>query len=300
MANRLFFANSLERYERYVDGEYDPPPLIATGIRNLDVALEGGIQRDKLTVIAARTSHGKTATAVRLAVNMAAQSQVSVLWLEDDEAEFDIRVAAALSGGHIPALRNAYRTKTLNKHGIPREDPRWQRIRTYGRERPYYGQVVEIVRELEPGEVFLIDHLGEINWGDGPKYETMGLGLREIRNEARARKVLVIAMTQLNRDWDRRRAASATPEKVRPCLSDIENSGQIEQVARVCIIAEKSYRKEGEEDVATGEYLYHVFKPRLATARCRWNEATCTPDNPEPVKLAPVQLPFNERGEEPE
>jgi hypothetical protein len=42
-------------------------------------------------------------------------------------------------------------------------------------------------------------------------------------------------------------------------------------------------------DVEAGEYLYHVFKPTIATAVCKWHSATATPDNFEPTVLAPYQ-----------
>jgi hypothetical protein len=290
--------NSHARMTDMAAGEYEPAPLIRTGINALDVALKGGIPLNKLTVIAARTSHGKTATTVRLAVNMALTGRrVLVMWCEDEEVEFDLRALAVLAHTPFPAVLDAYRAKEVAAiwARVPDVKKRqWrQNCATVRLDRPSPAAVADLVRS-ENGATVLLDHLGEVNWGDGKKHELIGDGLRLIRKAAIDAKCLFVGMAQLNRDWDRRKASSDNPEKVRPCLSDIENSGQIEQVARVCIIAEKGMSKSGEDEVPNGEYRYHVFKPSLATAICRWHEDTATPDNMEPVKLAPIPRTWTE------
>ena len=264
-------------------GEVEVTPIIATGIANLDLALGGGIPLNKLAVFAARTSHGKTATAIRLTANMvAAGRRVRVVWCEDDETEFDLRGLAVLAHEPFKDIIAAHRAGTLDEvwtrvPAVRRE--RWKNVETLCRERPTVRDVVALIRDSTRNDVVIIDHLNEINWGTGNKWELMGDGLRAIRAAARAARVLVIAMHQLNREWDRRKVASANPERVRPFLSDIENSGQIEQVARVCVIAEKVFKRQGEDEVPTGEYVYWVHKPSLAVARCRWDDRLCTPDN---------------------
>ena len=280
-------ASSHDRLEEMAAGHYEPAPLIPTGLVALDKALNGGIPLNKLAVIAARTSHGKTATTVRLAVNTAtAGHRVIVIWCEDEEVEFDLRALAVLARTPFPAVLEAYRRKTLaaiwGRVPLRRKEAWRANCRTIRLDRPRPAQIAEYVRG-EKGATFLLDHLGEVNWGDGKKHELIGDGLRLIRAAALEAKCLFIGMAQLNRDWDRRKAASENAEKVRPCLSDIENSGQIEQVARVCVIAEKVMTRQGEEEVPTGKYRYHVFKPRIATAEVIWHEDTATPDNPEPV-----------------
>jgi replicative DNA helicase len=285
------FGNSHNRLVGLARGDYEPPPLVPTGIHALDRALHGGIPLNKLAVIAARTSHGKTATAVRLAVNMATSGRrVVVLWCEDEETEFDLRALSLLSGTPFVDVLKAFRAKHLEPIWKRVPEPkklRWQQCcHTSHLERPTPEQIADELA-IDPGVVYILDLLGEVDWGAGKKHELIGDGLRLIRTAALKSKCLFIGMTQLNREIDKRKAASDNPDKVRPVLSDIENSGQIEQVARVCIIAEKvTHWTEGDE-VPTGEYRYHVFKPTLAIATCRWHDALASPDNPEPVRLAP-------------
>jgi len=274
-------------------GEIEVPPIIPSGILALDAKLGGGFPRQKLCVIAARTSHGKTATAVRLAVNMGMRGRkVNIFWLEDDEQEFDMRAIAVLARTPLPQVQLAYRTGTLDDiiDKIPKDRlDHWMNIKSIWLERPTVWDICERIEKASKNSVCLIDHLGEIVYDKGPRYETMGDGLRAIRASARKAECLVIAMTQLNRDWDRRKSQSEDPDKVRPVLSDIENSGQIEQIARVCVIAEKRHLKQAEEDVPTGQYFYHVWKPYTAVAECRWDDKTATPDNPTPITYAPYQ-----------
>jgi hypothetical protein len=283
--------------EAMAAGDYEPAPLVPTRIHKLDAALSGGIPLNKLTVIAARTSHGKTATVVRLAANMAIDSgrRVCVLWCEDEDVEFDLRSLAVLSGTAFPEVMAAYRDKHLAEiwRRVPEEKRKlWrQNCTTVRLERPTPDHIVDLLAS-DHGDVYLLDHLGELDWGEGRKHELIGDGLRKIRAAALKHKRLFVGMTQLNRNWDVRKAAAKAggqdPDDVRPVLSDIENSGQIEQVARVCVIAEKAMKTEAAGEVPTGEYRYHVFKPTLATVICRWHDVTATPDNFEPVRLAPT------------
>ena len=282
------------------DGRVEVPPIIETGIYSLDKALNGGIPRNKLAVFAARTSHGKTATAVRLAVNMTmAGRRVHVIWCEDDELEFDLRALGALIHKPIPAMNAAYRSGRVDElwHGLdPVKREAWKRLTTHCYDGTTVDQVAQEIREMPKGDIVIIDHLGELDYGQGPKFETMGQGLRLLRRVAHEARVGLICMTQLNRDWDRRKSNSNDPDKVRPVLSDIENSGQIEQVARICVICERRHTKQGEDEVPTGEYIYHVWKPSVAVARCRWDERTDTPDNHPSV----VHKPYQETLIEPE
>jgi len=276
--------NAHSRILRLVRNDYEPVPVIRTGLHALDKTLsDGGLPLNKMTVIAARTSHGKTATAVRLAVNFALSARrVVVLWCEDEELEFDLRALSVLARTPYRAVREAYRAKTLETvwDRVPAQRKElWERYCSTERHERPTPALLAYGLASESGTAFILDHIGEVDWGDGRKHELIGDGLRLIRAEALKQGNLFVAMAQLNRDWDRRKASSENPDKVRPCLSDIENSGQIEQVARVCIIAEKAMRRDGEDDVATGEYRYHVFKPSIGVAVCRWHDDLAVPDN---------------------
>ena len=260
-------------------GDYTPAPMYPTGINSLDRALRGGIPTNKIALFAARTSHGKTATAMRLAYNLAmADKMVTVLWCEDDEEEFTLRSLSLLAGAPLVDVMDAYRHKRVAKltKDLPGKDRDlwYTNVNVVTVNRPTVAFVCSTIAAMAPGAVLIIDHLGELDWGQGVKHETIGDGFRKIRAAALAAKVLVICMAQLNRDWDRRKAASQNPDSVRPVLSDIENSGQLEQAARVCAIMEKVTDTNGELG-----YCFHVFKPDIRDAMCRWDEATCTPDN---------------------
>lgn len=272
-------------------GDYTPSPIYSTGIHALDRALRGGIPVNKIALFAARTSHGKTATAMRLAYNFAMQDRmVTVLWCEDDEEEFSLRSIALLAKAPLVDVMEAYRAKKMARitKSIPGKDRDlwYTNVTVHTANRPTVKTVCEIIGNMVEGSTLIIDHLGEIDWGQGVKHEAIGDGFRKIRAVANEKKVLVICMAQLNRDWDRRKAASQNPEGVRPVLSDIENSGQLEQAARVCAVLEKVQDTNGEL-----AYCFHVFKPDIRDAMCRWDEATCTPDNPVPVPVGEAVQP---------
>ena len=272
--------NVFRGIDSFGSGNYEVVEVYPTGIVALDKALGGGLPVNKVALFAARTSHGKTATAMRLAYNLAMQDRiVNVLWLEDDLDEFTLRSISLLANEPLIDVMGKYRRRGLapvvNRIPQSHRDLWYTNASVDRMDRPSVADVCGYIRGMTPGAVLIVDHLGEINWGQGMKHEAIGDGFRKIRAAGLEAKVLVVCMTQLNRDWDRRKAASDTPDKVRPCLSDIENSGQLEQAARVCAILEKM----PENELGMPAYAFHLFKPNIRGAICRWDEATCTPDN---------------------
>jgi archaellum biogenesis ATPase FlaH len=266
-------------FDRAVKGQYEPPRSIPTGIRALDKAWDGGIPENKIAVIAARTSHGKTATTCRLAVNYIQQSRdVMVWWFEDDFSEPICRIASILSGMPLRQVFAKYRAKEFHqvRERIPDEslDAMNAHLEFIRKERPTVDHICETLKFAVPGSVHIIDHLGEINWGDGKKNELIGDGFRKLRKAALDSRVSMVCMAQLNRNWDNRKSQADDPEKVHPVLSDIENSGQLEQAARYLAIIEKPVVMEG---MAYEPYTFHVFKPVIRTAHCSWDPDLCVP-----------------------
>jgi replicative DNA helicase len=283
--------NASTRFKDIFDSNYESIPVYATGLRQLDKAFRGGIPRNKVALFAARTSHGKSATPVRLAHNFAmAGHPVRVLFAEDEIVEFDLRSMAIMARMPLVDVFEAYRRRRMDEVRTRISAAcmdKWSKVDTYNIMRPTVDEICQTITAAPSGAVFLIDHLGEVRWDPGVKHEAIGEGFRLMRQTAIKSKVLLIAMTQLNRDWDRRKAAADDPDSVRPVLSDIEASGQLEQAARYCAIMERIF--DGENP--TGDYVFHVFKPDMRGAVVRWDDSTCTPDNPEPIVLPPIKQP---------
>lgn len=230
----------------------DPPPLgLATGIHDLDDMLSG-LEDGTLTILAARTSVGKTALAMQITEYIAASARVAVFTLEMNRKQLGYRHLAIKSGVSARTLRKA---KEL--------DFAWDRLRRAVIEAK--GQAVDIC--LCPGlslgalrsaaermkargvKLIIVDHLGLMRI---PRAENRNIALGEltagIKTLASELSLPIILLCQLNREADRRG---------RPQLTDLRESGHIEEDADNIILI---HRPEFEDRKKAGA-IYNTPEP---------------------------------------
>jgi replicative DNA helicase len=217
---------------------------IATGSQGMDELLGGGLAPETFTVLAARPAMGKTAKALNIARNIAKFSDVPVpvliFSLEMTGAALAVRTLAA--EGRISMQRL--------KTGQLLEDD-WSRLVESVeslKEAPLYidespGLTLSQIRsrarafcKTYPKCVIMIDYLQIVAMESGQKdkFAHVGEVSRGLKELARELKVPVVALAQLSRDLERR-------ANKRPMMSDLRESGQIEQDAEVIIFL---YRDE--------------------------------------------------------
>ncbi|MDN4592575.1 replicative DNA helicase [Polycladomyces subterraneus] len=224
----------IETYEHIEKLHYKKGELtgIPTGYTDLD-RMTSGLQPSDLIIIAARPSMGKTAFALNLAQNVAIRSKlpVAIFNLEMSAPQLVMRMLAA--EGNIDA--QAFRTGNLTE-----ED--WEKltmaISTLS-EAPIFiddtpGVTVFDIRsklrrlQAEHGlGLVLIDYLQLISGrgGESRQQEISEIS-RSLKLMARELNVPVIALSQLSRAVEQR-------QDKRPMLSDLRESGSIEQDADV-------------------------------------------------------------------
>lgn len=224
----------METYEHIEKLHYKKGEItgIPTGYTDLD-RMTSGLQPSDLIIIAARPSMGKTAFALNLAQNVAVRSKlpVAIFNLEMSAPQLVMRMLAA--EGNIDA--QAFRTGNLTE-----ED--WEKltmaISTLS-EAPIFiddtpGVTVFDIRsklrrlQAEHGlGLVLIDYLQLISGrgGESRQQEISEIS-RSLKLMARELNVPVIALSQLSRAVEQR-------QDKRPMLSDLRESGSIEQDADV-------------------------------------------------------------------
>ena len=218
------------------------PHTILSGFSGLDDIL-GGMQRSDLIILAARPSMGKTSLAINIARNAAVQQKacVAVFSLEMAKEPVVLRLLSAEAGVD-------YRRIRLGVHLNESEEKQIMEATGLLSEAPIYlddsprSRIVELrskARRLhyEHGvDLIIIDHLGLIQ-GDS-KYENRVQEIsyisRSLKAIARELNVPLIALSQLSRATEFRTAH-------RPQLSDLRDSGSIEQDADVVMFI---YRDE--------------------------------------------------------
>lgn len=213
---------------------------LSTGIGDLDKQLQG-LKPGQMIVIAGRPSMGKTTIAMNIAEDVALrQNKPAVVFsLEMSKTQLMDRMLASTGRLPLSAIKdgtasrdynlqlNAGAAKVKGKKLIVSDATGMTvgRIRSMARrQRHKYGELGAIV----------IDYLGLLEGEGSNRTEAVSAMSRQIKLMARELNCPVIVLAQLNRGCEQR------PDK-RPVLSDLRESGAIEQDADIVLFV---YRDE--------------------------------------------------------
>lgn len=222
---------------------------IPTGFSDLD-RMTAGFQRNDLIIVAARPSVGKTAFALNIAQNVATKTDenVAIFSLEMGAQQLVMRMLCAEGNIDAQRLRTGSLTAddwgkltmamgSLSNAGIYIDDTPGIRV----------GEIRSKCRRLKQEGglgMILIDYLQLIQ-GNGRSGENRQQEVSEISRAlkalARELEVPVIALSQLSRGVEQR-------QDKRPMMSDIRESGSIEQDADIVafLYREDYYEKDTE------------------------------------------------------
>lgn len=222
---------------------------IPTGFAELD-RMTAGFQRNDLIIVAARPSVGKTAFALNIAQNVATKTDenVAIFSLEMGAEQLVMRMLCAEGNINAQNLRTGALTDedwrkltmamgSLSNAGIYIDDTPGVRI----------GEIRAKSRRLKQEHglgMIMIDYLQLIQ-GNGRSGENRQQEVSEISRSlkalARELEVPVIALSQLSRGVEQR-------QDKRPMMSDIRESGSIEQDADIVafLYRDDYYDKESE------------------------------------------------------
>jgi replicative DNA helicase len=240
----------LETYERieFLSQRRGDVTGIPSGYPDLD-KMTSGFQRSDLIILAARPSVGKTAFALNVAQNVAARAGETVAIFSLEMAASQLVQRMICAEGNLDASR--MRTGWL-------EEDDWQKltmaIGTLAKAPIYIddtpGITVQDIRakcrrlQAEKGlGLILIDYLQLIQGrgrGENRQQEVSEIS-RTLKGIARELNVPVIALSQLSRSVEQR-------QDKRPMMSDIRESGSIEQDADIVafLYRDDYYDKETE------------------------------------------------------
>ena len=216
-------------------------PGIPCGFYDLD-AMTSGFQRSDLIIIAGRPSMGKTAFCLNLAHNIAAgyQLQVAVFSLEMSKEQLVQRLLASEAGIESSYLRSGRISQT-------QWDPLLRAINRLS-ETPIFiddtsnitvTQMRSQARRLQAEQsknlgLIVIDYLQLMEGSSDNRVQELSRITRSLKGLARELSVPIIALSQLSRGVEAR-------TNKRPMLSDLRESGSIEQDADIVMML---YRDE--------------------------------------------------------
>ncbi|RSK29174.1 replicative DNA helicase [Bacillus sp. HMF5848] len=223
---------------------------IATGFRDLD-RMTAGFQRNDLIIVAARPSVGKTAFSLNIAQNVATKTgeNVAIFSLEMGAEQLVMRMLCAEGNINAQNLRTGALTPddwrkltmamgNLSNAGIYIDDTPGVRVNEIR------SKCRRLKQEAGLGMI-LIDYLQLIQGSGRSSKENRQQEVSEISRQlkslARELQVPVIALSQLSRGVEQR-------QDKRPMMSDIRESGSIEQDADIVafLYRDDYYDKESE------------------------------------------------------
>ena len=226
----------------------DTPML--TGYNDLDELL-GGMQRSDMIVLGARPAMGKSTLAINVSINAAQDgATVGVFSLEMSREQLALRILAADAQIDSHRLRLGLVTEA-DEQRITDSIGRLSELPMYIDDTPFQGMVEMRSRarrlSLECGlDLLVVDYLqlieGTGNYG-GNRVQELSEISRELKRMARELNICLLICSQLGRGVTNRPSH-------RPMLSDLRDSGSIEQVADVVMFIhrEDMYYTEEEWD----------------------------------------------------
>ncbi len=211
------------------------PACVPTGIASLDGVIGGGFSPGQLWILAARPAMGKSAFALQCIESAALAAYRSLVFsLEMQWGELVDRFISggaglptqALKNGAIPAHKwpvLAKRMRDLSVLPFELADPSLLSID----ELRASAQRASLVK---PPGLIVVDYLQLLKGYKGKRYNSQEHEIsdisRELKRLAKDLACPVLALAQLNRDIERRPVNDRVPR-----LSDLRNSGQLEQDA---------------------------------------------------------------------
>jgi replicative DNA helicase len=242
-----------ELVELYEDFENPKGDItgIPTGYTELD-QITSGLQKQDLIIIAARPSVGKTAFCLNIADGVARQENyaVGIFSLEMSRKQLLKRMIASNGRIYSQSIRkNRISGNEWNKLSLAMGEVGNMNLRIFDKPgitvNEIWAKVRKMKREFEGKDlVIIIDYLQLIVGSEkhrGNRTQEISEISRTLKHLARELDVCVIALSQLSRAVEQR-------QDKRPMMSDIRESGQIEQDADVIgfLYRDDYYDKESE------------------------------------------------------
>lgn len=250
---------------------------ISTGFRDIDEALNGGLRPAETSIIAARTSVGKSTLAANIGENMVTRDPTLIVLyvtLEMRHILFTARLLAARAGVTLSAIRrvslnpNQWSAITqavmdLKDKGLFFQDDPTQTLATIlAMSRDVARRAKLVGKRLA---MVVIDHVGLVK----PSQKLLEKGTREqqVAETSRGMRLIgtelnchVMGLAQIHRDAERQKGVEKMPK-----LHHLRESGALEQDADAIGILHR------QRDESTG--MLDKFKPAaFSVAKARMDE----------------------------
>jgi len=218
----------------------------STGLTDLDEYLEGGFRPGELIIVGARPSMGKTALAMTIGLRMASDYSVAMLSMEMPHSEVRDRMTAMLGNVSLSAVKRpskgdglawdrvvdgVEKAKFMNFYVSDQGGLNINQVRSKARN----------IKRLHGLNVLILDYIGLMSGMDSKQprayqLEEISRGLKTLGKEL---DIAILCLAQVNRKVEERVDHT-------PALSDLRDSGAIEQDADVVIFVHRPIQAKPE------------------------------------------------------
>ena len=230
-------------------------PGLTTGFKELD-RLTLGLQKSSLIILAARPSQGKTSLALNIALNTALKKKAVVMVFSIEMSKSDLvqRMLSTHAGIELTQLRNGHAIKDAEKAARLAEVAQELAETKVFIDDTSSIQIAEIrnkcrrvkINNDHKLDLIVVDYLQLMDIGSSAKtssrpenrQQEISTLTRMLKQLARDMDCPVLVLSQLSREVERRSGN-------KPVLSDLRDSGAIEQDADVVMFI---YKEESRED----------------------------------------------------
>ena len=240
----------------YVKKHDEPREFLNTGFKRLNALSWGGFRPGHLNVLAGRPGMGKTSFALNLCdhVFQANDRNVTVLFFSLEQRTEEIMFKMLAAASQVPFGR--LKTRRLNQDEQQKLDDAVKDIRAFysnfivmNPDGLSISEMIHTVKQVKRAKSRLdfvcVDYIGLMQPDEGSRYQNRTLEVAEItrglKNLANQEEVPILALAQLNRNAD-----SRTDQ--RPRLSDLRDSGSIEQDADMVMMLHREVTERNEPD----------------------------------------------------
>jgi len=256
--------------DRRMKGHID---YVSTGLPTLDTKLDGGFEASQLILLGSRPGAGKSTIAQQIAEYIAEKLGITVLFiaLEVGNTEFVRRSATRRSGIPIRSIKKGeldddqyarfllacdeYSNLPLYTAHADCNDPK---------------SVNQVVSEfddwlIENGKaktgMIIVDYLQLMTAKGASRVESVGEISRSLKKLAQSKNIPILALAQMNREVEKR-------VNKRPVLSDLRESGSLEQDANVVLFI----NRDDEDDQPAEFKMKGLRKVEIIIAKNRDGE----------------------------
>lgn len=246
------------------------PEMVESGLTDLD-KMTGCLRRGQYGILAGRPSMGKSALAVCYALG-AARKGNGVLFFSLEMSAGQIATRAITEIAYRSDMRVAY-SEAMNGGMAPDQVERLTRRAMPLQELPIVideqggltvseiavrtrRHAMELSKQGKRLDLIVVDHIGKItpsNRYRGNKVQEVGEISNGLFQIGKSERVAVLALSQLNRNVE-------TRDNKRPSLSDLRESGNLEQDADMVMFAYRPayYLERAKEDESTDTELKRI------------------------------------------